>query len=207
MSDWNTKIIEEFRANGGAVGGQFAGAPLLLLHTVGARSGQRRVNPVMYQKVDGGYAVFASKAGAPVNPDWYHNLLAQPQVTAEIGTQTVELVARVADGDERECIWAAQKAAYPGFADYERKTTRQIPVIVLEPARLWRASAVRAERLRAVPGRGQIRQVRLVPAGAGLGTWHQDSVGGRWSAYTLRAWDAAGEHGDRGTDPDHRCKP
>jgi deazaflavin-dependent oxidoreductase (nitroreductase family) len=136
VSDWNTKIIEEFRANGGAVGGQFAGAPLLLLHTVGARSGQRRVNPVMYQKVDGGYAVFASKAGAPVNPDWYHNLLAQPQVTAEIGTQTVELVARVADGDERERIWAAQKAAYPGFADYERKTTRQIPVIVLEPARL-----------------------------------------------------------------------
>ena len=136
MSDWNTKIIKEFRANGGAVGGQFAGAPLLLLHTVGARSGQRRVNPVMYQKVDGGYAVFASKAGAPVNPGWYHNLLAHPQVTAEIGTETVELVARVADGDERERIWAAQKAAYPGFADYERKTTRQIPVIVLEPARL-----------------------------------------------------------------------
>jgi deazaflavin-dependent oxidoreductase (nitroreductase family) len=133
VSDWNTKIIEEFRANGGAVGGQFAGAPLLLLHTVGARSGQLRVNPVMYQKVDGGYAVFASKAGAPVNPDWYHNLLAHPQVTAEIGTETVELVARVAGGDERERIWAAQKAAYPGFADYERKTTRQIPVIVLEP--------------------------------------------------------------------------
>jgi len=136
VSDWNTKIIEEFRANGGAVGGQFAGAPLLLLHTVGARSGQRRVNPVMYQKVDGGYAVFASKAGAPVNPGWYHNLLAHPQVTAEIGTETAELIARVAEGDERERIWAAQKAAYPGFADYEQKTTRQIPVIVLEPARL-----------------------------------------------------------------------
>jgi deazaflavin-dependent oxidoreductase (nitroreductase family) len=102
----------------------------------GAKSGQRRVNPVMYQKVDGGYAVFDSKAGAPVNPDWYHNLLAQPQVTAEIGTETVELVAHVADGDERERIWAAQKAAYPGFADYERKTTCQIQVIVLEPARL-----------------------------------------------------------------------
>ena len=80
---------------GAPVGRQFAGAPLLLLHTVGARSGQRRVNPMMYQKVDGGYAVFASKAGAPVNPDWYHNLLAHPQVTAEIGTETVELVARV----------------------------------------------------------------------------------------------------------------
>ncbi|MFI6131212.1 nitroreductase family deazaflavin-dependent oxidoreductase [Micromonospora sp. NPDC051141] len=134
MSDWNDKIISEFRANGGKVGGQFAGAPLLLLHTVGARSGQPRVNPMMYQKLDGGYAVFASKAGAPTNPDWYHNLLAQPRVRAEIGTDTVELVARAAEGDERERIWSAQKAAYPGFADYERKTTREIPVVVLEPA-------------------------------------------------------------------------
>ncbi|WBB71224.1 nitroreductase family deazaflavin-dependent oxidoreductase [Micromonospora sp. WMMD1128] len=134
MSDWNDKIIEEFRANGGQVGGQFAGAPLLLLHTVGAKSGQPRVHPMMYQKLDGGWAVFASKAGAPTNPDWYHNVRAQPRVRAEIGTDTVELVARVADGDERERIWSAQKAAYPGFADYERKTSREIPVVVLEPA-------------------------------------------------------------------------
>ncbi|WP_229405794.1 nitroreductase family deazaflavin-dependent oxidoreductase [Micromonospora sp. NBRC 110038] len=134
MSDWNEKVIAEFRANGGRVGGQFAGAPLLLLHTVGARSGQARVNPMMYQEVDGGYAVFASKAGAPTNPDWYHNVLAHPRVRAEIGMETVELVARVAAGDERERIWSAQKAAYPGFADYERKTDRQIPVVVLEPA-------------------------------------------------------------------------
>lgn len=134
MSDWNEKVIAEFRANGGRVGGQFAGAPLLLLHTVGARSGQARVNPMMYQEVDGGYAVFASKAGAPTNPDWYHNVLAHPRVRAEIGTETVELVARVAAGEERERIWNAQKAAYPGFADYERKTDRQIPVVVLEPA-------------------------------------------------------------------------
>ena len=88
---------------------------------------------MMYQNVDGGYAVFASKGGAPTHPDWYHNLLAHPQVRAEIGTETVDLVARVAAGDERERIWNAQKAAYPGFADYERKTTRQIPVVVLEP--------------------------------------------------------------------------
>ncbi|MFD0575515.1 nitroreductase family deazaflavin-dependent oxidoreductase [Dactylosporangium darangshiense] len=135
MSDWNDKIIEEFRANEGKVGGPFAGAPLLLLHTVGARSGAERVSPVMYQKVDGGYAVFASKGGAPTNPDWYHNLLANPQVTAEIGTGTVDLVARVAEGDERERIWTAQKTAYTGFADYEAKTTRQIPVVILEPAR------------------------------------------------------------------------
>jgi deazaflavin-dependent oxidoreductase (nitroreductase family) len=134
VSDWNSKIIEEFRANGGTVGGPFEGAPLLLLHTTGAKSGQQRVNPVMYQQVPGGYAVFASKGGAPVNPDWYHNLLAHPDVQAEIGTRTVDLVARVAEGEERERIWAAQKAANPGFADYERKTSRQIPVIVLEPA-------------------------------------------------------------------------
>ncbi|MGE5827334.1 MAG: nitroreductase family deazaflavin-dependent oxidoreductase [Micromonosporaceae bacterium] len=133
MSNWNDNVIEEFRANAGQVGGQFAGAPLLLLHTVGVRSGQSRVNPMMYQKVDDGYAVFASKGGAPTNPDWYHNLLAHPRVRAEIGTQTVDLVARVATGEERERIWTAQKAAYPGFADYERKTPRQIPVVVLEP--------------------------------------------------------------------------
>jgi deazaflavin-dependent oxidoreductase (nitroreductase family) len=135
VTDWNSKVIEEFRANGGKVGGSFEGAPLLLLHTVGARTGQQRVNPMMYQPVAGGYAVFASKGGAPANPDWYHNVLAHPRVAAEIGTWTVELLARVAEGQEREQIWAAQKAAYPGFADYERKTTRQIPVIVLEPVR------------------------------------------------------------------------
>lgn len=134
MTDWNSKIIEEFRANGGKVGGGFEGAPLLLLHTRGARTGQERVNPVMYQKVDGGYAVFASKGGAPHNPDWYYNLLAHPRVTAEIGTGTADLVAREAEGDERDRIWNAQKAAWPGFADYERNTTRQIPVIILEPA-------------------------------------------------------------------------
>ena len=134
MTDFNSKIIEEFRANKGKVGGPFQGAPLLLLHTVGAKSGQARVNPMMYQRVPGGYAVFASKGGAPVNPDWYHNVLAHPRVTVEIGTATGEFLARVAAGEERERIWTAQKSAYPGFADYEQKTTRQIPVIILEPA-------------------------------------------------------------------------
>src|ERR1700735_3823927 len=111
MNDWNTAIVEEFRANGGKVGGQFEGAPLLLLHTVGARTGQQRVNPMMYQQVDGGYAVFASKGGAPDTPAGYHNLVAHPQVAAEIGTETVQLRARVAEGEERERIWTAQKAA------------------------------------------------------------------------------------------------
>lgn len=135
MSDWNDKIIEEFRANGGVVGGPFEGAQLLLLHTVGAKTGAERVNPMMYQAIPGGYAVFASKGGAPVNPDWYHNVLAHPKVTAEIGTESVELLARVAEGDEREQIWAAQKAAVPQFAGYEQKTARQIPVIILKPIR------------------------------------------------------------------------
>jgi deazaflavin-dependent oxidoreductase (nitroreductase family) len=132
-TDWNSQIIAEFRANGGRIGGQFEGAPLLLLHTVGAKSGQERVNPVMYRAVGDGFAVFATKAGAPTNPDWYHNLLANPRVSAEIGTQTIEADARVADEQERDPIWAAQKQAYPGFADYEQKTTRQIPVVILDP--------------------------------------------------------------------------
>jgi len=131
--DWNTKIIEEFRANDGKVGGQFEGAPLLLLHTKGAKSGAARVNPMMYQQVGDHYAVFASKAGAPTNPDWYHNLLAHPESEAEIGTETVKVRARVAEGDEREQIWSAQKERWSGFADYEKSTSRQIPVVILEP--------------------------------------------------------------------------
>jgi deazaflavin-dependent oxidoreductase (nitroreductase family) len=134
FADFNTRIIEEFRANGGRVGGPFEGGTLLLLHTTGARSGQERVNPVAYQKVDGGYAVFGSKGGAPTHPDWYHNLLAHPQVQAEIGDQTVALTARVATGEERDRIWSRQKQSNPGFADYEQQTSRQIPVVILEPA-------------------------------------------------------------------------
>ena len=132
--DFNTKIIAEFRANEGKVGGPFEGMTLLLLHTTGAKSGQERINPVALQDLgQGRYAVFASKAGAPDNPAWYHNLVAHPDVTAEIGPVEGAFLARVAQGDERERIWTAQKQAVPGFAGYEEKTTRQIPVIVLEP--------------------------------------------------------------------------
>jgi deazaflavin-dependent oxidoreductase (nitroreductase family) len=131
--DWNAKIIEEFRANGGKVGGPFEGAPVLLLHTTGAKSGRERVNPMMYQAVGDGYAVFASKAGAPTNPDWYHNVVARPDVSAEIGVETKRLRARVLVGDERERVWSRQKERYPGFADYERQTSRTIPVVLLEP--------------------------------------------------------------------------
>jgi deazaflavin-dependent oxidoreductase (nitroreductase family) len=134
-NDWNSKIIAEFRASGGKVGGQFEGAPLLLLHTTGAKTGQERVSPMMYRPAGDAFAVFASKAGAPTNPDWYHNLLANPRVRAEIGTETLDLTARVAEGETRERIWEAQKSAYPGFADYETRTTRQIPVVLLERVR------------------------------------------------------------------------
>jgi deazaflavin-dependent oxidoreductase (nitroreductase family) len=134
MSDFNTGIIDEFRANEGRVGGPFAGAPLLLLHTKGARSGLERVNPMMYQDLgNGSVAVFASKGGAPSDPDWYRNLLSNPEVTAEIGTRTRQYHARTASGDERTRIWTKQKHDYPGFAGYEAKTDREIPVVVLEP--------------------------------------------------------------------------
>jgi deazaflavin-dependent oxidoreductase (nitroreductase family) len=135
MSDWNTKTIEEFRANGGNVGGNFEGAPLLLLHTTGAKTGHERVNPVMYQDLgDGRLALFASYAGLDMNPAWYHNLTAHPDVTAEIGTATRAFRARTAPTAEREPIWRKQKHDYPGFADYEKKTSREIPVVILEPA-------------------------------------------------------------------------
>jgi deazaflavin-dependent oxidoreductase (nitroreductase family) len=114
------------------VGGRFEGNPLLLLHHIGAKTGIERVNPVAYQRVGDSFAIFASKGGAPTNPDWYHNLVANPEVTVEVGAETVPVRARVAAGEERERIWNAQKMAVPNFADYEKQTERQIPVIVLE---------------------------------------------------------------------------
>ena len=134
INDWNAQIIEEFRANGGEVGGQFEGAPLLLLHTTGAKTGKERIAPMMYQAVDGGWAVFASKAGAPDNPDWYHNLVAHPDASIEVGTDTKAVRAEVLAGDERSAIWETQKERYPGFAEYEAKTDRVIPVVLLRPA-------------------------------------------------------------------------
>ncbi|MER7072762.1 nitroreductase family deazaflavin-dependent oxidoreductase [Terrabacter sp. NPDC000476] len=135
MSDWNDKVIAEFRANGGRVGGNFEGAPLLLLHTTGARSGEARISPMMYQAVDGGWAVFASYAGLDVNPAWFHNLRAHPDVAVEIGVdgvvETIDVRARTLSPEEREPVWQEQKRRYPGFAEYERKTDRVIPVVLL----------------------------------------------------------------------------
>lgn len=131
-NDWNQQIIDEFRANAGKVGGTFEGAPLLLLHTTGARSGLERVHPLMYQQVGDELAVFASKAGAPTNPDWYYNLLAHPDAEVELGTETAAVRARVAGDAERERIWERQKQRFPNFAEYERTAGgRQIPVVLL----------------------------------------------------------------------------
>jgi deazaflavin-dependent oxidoreductase (nitroreductase family) len=133
-NDFNSRIVSEFRANGGKVGPPFENATLLLLHSTGAKSGQERVSPLGYQAVNGGYAIFAAKAGAPGNPDWYHNLLANPRASVEIGTGTVDVTARVADPEERERIWSRQKETAPQVADYERQAApRQIPVVILEP--------------------------------------------------------------------------
>ncbi len=134
VNDFNQKIIEEFRSNGGVVGGPFEGAPLLLLHSVGRKTGEHRVHPVVYQKLDGAWAVFASKAGAPSHPAWYLNLVDRPDSTIEVGTDTQAVRARVATGQERERIWEKQKATMPNFAEYEEKAgDREIPVVVLEP--------------------------------------------------------------------------
>lgn len=135
VKDWNEKIIAEFRANGGRVGGRFERVPLLLLHHKGAKTGVERINPLAYQAVGDAYAVFASKGGSPTNPDWYHNLLADPRARVEVGERIIDVAARVAASEERERIWTEQKGRNPGFADYEGRTTRQIPVVILEPVR------------------------------------------------------------------------
>jgi deazaflavin-dependent oxidoreductase (nitroreductase family) len=142
----NERVISEFRANGGRVGGQFAGSPMLLLHHIGRRSGHERVTPLSYQPLDGGrWAIFGTKAGAPKHPDWYLNLVAGPRVKIEVDGEVVDAVARVTEGDERDVIWDRQKHAewprtpdggwWPRFAEYEAEAGgRVIPVVVLERA-------------------------------------------------------------------------
>jgi deazaflavin-dependent oxidoreductase (nitroreductase family) len=134
MSDWNEGVIEEFRVNGGRIAA-FGDADMVILHHTGAKSGKERETPLVSQ-VDGErVVVFASKAGAPTHPDWYHNLVANPRARIEIGTDSYDVTARVAAGEERERLWARQKELMPGFAEYEKTAgDRQIPVVVLERA-------------------------------------------------------------------------
>jgi deazaflavin-dependent oxidoreductase (nitroreductase family) len=132
VNDWNKQVIEEFRSNGGKVGGPFEGGTLLLLHHFGAKSGKERVNPLAYFPDGDRYIIFASKAGAPTNPDWYHNLVAHPDITIEVGTETIPVKATIVEGEERDQLFAQVTKSMPGFAEYQQKTTRKIPVIVLE---------------------------------------------------------------------------
>lgn len=133
-NDFNRKLIEEFRAKGGKVSGMFAGAPLLLLTTTGARSGQPRVAPLVYSTDNGRLVVIASKGGAPTHPDWFHNLRANPEVTVEVGTESFPARATIPEGAERQRLFDQMAAQMPGFAEYQRNTTRRLPVIVLERA-------------------------------------------------------------------------
>ena len=139
VNDWNAKVIAEFRANGGKVGGKFEGAPVVLMHHVGRKSGKESVNPVMYladQDDASTIYVFASKGGAPTDPDWYHNMTDAGRAVVEVGTETYEVVVREVSGAERDTVYAEQARRYPGFAEYEEKTAgvRVIPVLALTRA-------------------------------------------------------------------------
>jgi deazaflavin-dependent oxidoreductase (nitroreductase family) len=132
MSSYNQTIIDEFRANDGVVGGGFEGSPIVLLTTTGAKSGQTRINPlVCLPSENGTIYVFASAAGAPKHPDWFHNLVAHPTVHVEFGTESFDATATPVTGSERDELYALQAERFPGFAEYQEKTTRTIPVVAL----------------------------------------------------------------------------
>jgi deazaflavin-dependent oxidoreductase (nitroreductase family) len=131
INERNARVIEEFRSNGGQLSGDRAGSDMLLLSTTGAKSGELRVNPVAYLADGDRLLVFASKGGGPTSPDWYHNLVANPLVTVEVGTETYEAGATALTGEERDRLYAKQAALRPVFAEYEQKTTRKIPVVAL----------------------------------------------------------------------------
>jgi deazaflavin-dependent oxidoreductase (nitroreductase family) len=131
VNDWNKTVIEEFRSNDGVVGGQFEGADVLLLHTKGAKSGNIRVNPMMYLEEDGKIYVFASYAGADKHPDWFHNIKADDKVSVELGTEKFEATAEPVPLEERDRVYAIMASRFENFAEYEKKTTRIIPVVEL----------------------------------------------------------------------------
>jgi deazaflavin-dependent oxidoreductase (nitroreductase family) len=133
MNDFNAQVIEEFRTNEGKAGGMFEGMPLVLVHNVGAKSGTEYVTPLVYLGEDGRTFIFASKAGAPNHPGWFHNLKANPDVAMEIGSDKLDVVATELTGEERDRIYEIQKQKQPQFAEYEAKTDRKIPVVELTP--------------------------------------------------------------------------
>lgn len=131
MTEFNQQVVKEFRENEGRVGGMFEGQPMILVHHTGAKSGVERIAPLVYLSDEGRMFVFASKGGAPTNPDWYHNLVANPRVSVEVGTETFDVVATVITGAERDAIYTKQSTLRPQFAEYQAKTDRVIPVIEL----------------------------------------------------------------------------
>jgi len=131
VTDFNARIIAEFRENGGKVGPPFEGAPLVLLHSIGAKSGEERISPLMSFPDADGWVIVASKGGAPTNPAWYYNLLANPETTVEFGSETYDVTASVLSEQERAPLWAEITASNPGFAGYEAKTERTIPLVRL----------------------------------------------------------------------------
>jgi deazaflavin-dependent oxidoreductase (nitroreductase family) len=134
MAEFNKKVIDEFRSSGGNVGGQFKGAPMIIVTHTGAKSGKSYTTPLVYTKDGSRYVIIASKAGAPKNPSWYHNLVAHPEVTLEIGAEKFKARAKEVKGEERDRLFAAQAKMMPQFNDYASKTSRKIPVFVLERA-------------------------------------------------------------------------
>ena len=132
MNNFNQNVIKQFRANGGKVGPPFEGAPMLLLTTTGAKTGQQRTTPLVHTRDGDDIVILASKGGAPSHPAWYHNLVANPEVTLEVGTEKFQARARVATGEEHDRLYAAQAKLMPNFAEYQQKTTRRIPVVVLK---------------------------------------------------------------------------
>ncbi len=131
MSDWNKKIIEEFRANQGKVGGHFENMTLLLLHTTGAKSGKARINPVVYIENGDELVIIASKGGAPTHPDWYHNIVANPNIDVEVRVEKFQAEANVAQEPERTNLYQKMASQYPFFNEYQQKTERIIPVVKL----------------------------------------------------------------------------
>jgi deazaflavin-dependent oxidoreductase (nitroreductase family) len=131
ITDFNTKIVAEFRANAGKVGGHFEGAPLLLMTTTGARSGKQTISPVMYVADGDRYLVVASNGGADRHPSWYHNLLANPDLTVEVGTETFTARAEQVESDERDTLYNRFVELAPQFAEYQKGTSRLIPVLAL----------------------------------------------------------------------------
>ena len=133
MNDFNQQIIDEFRANDGVVGGPFAGAPMILVNHRGAKSGTEYTTPLVYTRDGDNYVIIASMGGAPQHPQWFHNLRANPDITIEVRSDSIPVHVRVAEGEERDRLFRAQADLMPNFDDYAKATTREIPVVVLEP--------------------------------------------------------------------------